>query len=110
VDSGADRTVRSAMRFASLGLPSQLPPPGVGLSGIGGSQVFVIVNTAIELVADEYTIARVQGGIWAFTNPAAAAMSILGRDVLDQFDLIVSRRRNEVLLLTTNHTYQVQPP
>jgi hypothetical protein len=31
-------------------------------------------------------------------------MSIIGRDVLDHFDVIVSRRRREVLLLTTNHS------
>ena len=46
----------------------------------------------------------------AFTDPAAADLSILGRDVLDHFDVIVSRRRNEVLLLATNHRYQIQPP
>jgi hypothetical protein len=37
-------------------------------------------------------------------------MSILGRDVLDHFDRIVSRRQNEVLLLATNHKYRVEPP
>jgi hypothetical protein len=35
-------------------------------------------------------------------------MSILGRDVLDHFDLIESRRRNEVLLLAQNHQYRVE--
>jgi hypothetical protein len=56
------------------------------------------------------THARIQGDIWAFTDPAASDMSILGRDVLDHFDVIVSRRNNEVLLLATNHQYQIQPP
>jgi hypothetical protein len=37
-----------------------------------------------------------------------ADMSILGREILDHFDLIVSRRRNEVLLLATNHQYRVE--
>ena len=110
VDSGADRTVLCAAALASLGLPQQPPQPGVALTGVGGSQGFVIVNTTIELVADDNTPARIQGNISAFTDPAAADMSILGRDVLDHFDLIVSRRRNEVLLLTANHVYQVQPP
>jgi hypothetical protein len=34
-------------------------------------------------------------------------VSILGRDVLDNFDVIVSRRRDEVLLLAPNHRYEV---
>ena len=36
-------------------------------------------------------------------------MSILGRDILDHFDLIASRRRNEMLLLAVNHNYRVEP-
>ncbi len=43
-------------------------------------------------------------------DDAAADMSILGRDVLDHFDLLLSRRRNEVLLLATNHRYRAEPP
>ena len=34
-------------------------------------------------------------------------MSILGREILDHFDVILSRRRNEVLLLTKEHSYRV---
>jgi hypothetical protein len=36
-----------------------------------------------------------------------AALSVLGRDVLDNFDVIFSRRRDEVLLLAPNHSYTV---
>jgi hypothetical protein len=35
-------------------------------------------------------------------------MSILGRDVLNHFDLILSRRRNEVLLVAPNHQYRIE--
>jgi hypothetical protein len=44
-------------------------------------------------------VARVQGQFAAFTDPAASDLSVLGRDVLDHFDLIVSKRRNDVLIL-----------
>jgi hypothetical protein len=37
----------------------------------------------------------------------ANVRGILGRDVLDNFDVILSRRRNEVLLLAPNHHYEV---
>jgi hypothetical protein len=32
-------------------------------------------------------------------------MCILGRDILDHFDVIVSRRRDQVLLVAGNHHY-----
>ena len=31
-------------------------------------------------------------------------------DVLDQFDVIVSRRKNEVSLLAPNHSYAISGP
>jgi hypothetical protein len=43
----------------------------------------------------------------SLTDPLAIGMSVLGRDVLNFFDVILSRQRNEVLLLAPNHRYQV---
>jgi hypothetical protein len=40
-------------------------------------------------------------------DPAASDLCVLGRDVTDNFDLILSRRRDEVLLLAPAHYYQV---
>jgi hypothetical protein len=82
----------------------------MGLAGVGGGQASVLVRTTLTLYADDGSPARIQGEFAAFTDPAAADLSILGRDVLDHFDLVVSRRRNEVLLLVTNHWYQIPPP
>jgi hypothetical protein len=70
----------------------------------------VLVRTTLTLYAEDGSPARFQGNFAAFPDPAAADMRILGRDVLDHFDVIVSRRRNEVVLLATNHAYQIQPP
>ena len=42
-------------------------------------------------------------------SPGPLDLSVLGRDVLDNFDLIVSRRRDEVLLLAPAHSYRVEP-
>ena len=50
---------------------------------------------------------RIHGVYAAFTDPNTTDMSILGRDVLDNFDVIVSKPRNEVLLLSQNHQYRV---
>ena len=110
VDTGADATVFAAGFVQRLGLPFGLPPTGVGIVGVGGSQTYVQVRTTLTLYADDGSPARIQGEFAAFTDPTATEMSILGRDVLDHFDLIVSRRRNELVLLAMNHRYRVEPP
>jgi hypothetical protein len=43
------------------------------------------------------------------TDLTATDLSILGRDVLTLFDVILNRRRGEVLLLAANHRYRVEP-
>jgi hypothetical protein len=108
VDTGADWTVLTADLLALLGLPSTAPPAGYVLTGVGSKPSFVVVQTTLTLYADDRSPARFQGDFAAFTDPAAADMSILGRSVLDDFDLIVSRRRNEVLLLAGNHQFRVE--
>lgn len=108
IDSGADRTVLSAALIGQLRLPAGSTPPGLTLSGIGGTSDFVLVTTAIEFVRDDGGRVRIHGEVAGFTDPAATDLSVLGRDVLDHFDLIISRRRNEVLLLAPRHHYRIE--
>jgi hypothetical protein len=70
----------------------------------------MLVRSTLTLYATDGSPARIQGDFEAFADAATADMSILGRDVLDHFDLVFSRRHNDVLLLATNHAYQVQSP
>jgi hypothetical protein len=107
IDTGADRTVLSAGLLAELQLPEERPSPGVALRGIGGDTGMVLVSTMLEFTSDAGRPARVHGRFAAFTDRGVTDVSILGRDVLDSFDVIVSRRRDEVLLLAPNHWYQV---
>jgi hypothetical protein len=109
VDSGADRTVFSAGLVKQLALAPAAPPPGFNLAGIGGSQGIVVIATVLEFTRSDGGTATVRGTFAAFTDPAAADMSILGREVLDNFDVILSRRRDELLLLAPNHQYRVTP-
>jgi len=110
VDTGADATVFTAGFWQKLGLPSQVPQPGVGLQGVGGAQAYVLIRTTLTLYGDDGSPALIQGEFAGVTDPAAADESILGRDVLNHFHVIVSRPANEVLLLATSHRYQVEPP
>lgn len=107
VDSGADRTVFSADLLHRLGGPRDRETGGITLQGIGGGTDFVLLDTAIELTRDDGVSAVIRGRFAAFTDPSASDVSILGRDVMDNFDVIISHRRNEVLLLAPNHQYQV---
>ncbi len=107
IDSCADRTVFSAGLLSKLQLPPSGPPTGLSLVGVGGQSSYVLVTTFVEFLRDDGGPARVHGTFAAFTDPAATDLSILGRDVLDNFDVILSRRRNEILLLAPNHQYTV---
>jgi hypothetical protein len=107
VDSGADRTVFGAALLRRLQLPTTPPPPGMGLVGVGGASGFVVVNTMVELTRDDGGPARIQGEFAVFTDLSATDLSVLGRDVLDHFDVILSKRRRQVLLLAPSHQYCV---
>jgi hypothetical protein len=107
VDTGADRSVFSADLLHRLGGPRDLPAEGITLQGVGGSAAFVLRDTAIELTRDDGASITIRGRFAAFTDQSALDVSILGRDVTDNFDVIISRRRDEVLLLAPNHRYDV---
>ena len=108
VDSGADRTVFSANLLSRLGFPPTPAPASLSLQGISGTCGFVLVGTVLELTRDDGGPAHIRGEFAAFIDPTATDLSILGRDVLYHFDVILSRRRNEVLLLAPNHQYRVE--
>jgi hypothetical protein len=108
VDSCADRSVLSADLPNRLGVSSSAPPADLIFQGIGGSSEFVLVDIVLEFACQDGAPARVRGQFAAFTDRTATDLSILGRDVLNHFDVILSRRNNEVLLLAPNHRYRVE--
>jgi hypothetical protein len=107
VDSAADRTVLSAAVLKKAVLPISLAPPGVTLQGIGGESSYVVVKSILAFACEDGRTARVHGDFAAFTEGSATDISIMGRDVLDQFDVITSRRRDAVLLLAGHHQYEI---
>ncbi len=107
IDSCSDCTVLSASLLRELNLPTKPAPSGLSLQGISGAGNYVAVSTVIEFLRVAGGPARIRGDMAAFTDPTATDVSILGRDVLDHFDVILSRRRGEILLLAGNHEYHV---
>lgn len=109
VDSGADQTVFSAVLLTKLGGATAAAPSGVSISGIGGTQAYVKVHAVLNLPRVDGGIATIQANFAAFTDPRATDFSILGRDVMDHFDVIVSRRRDEISLLASPTRYAIYP-
>ena len=74
----------------------------MSLQGISGTCGFVLVRTVLEFNRDDGRSDHMRGEFAAFTDPNATDLSILGREGLNHFDVILSRRCNEVLLLAPN--------
>jgi Aspartyl protease len=106
IDPGADRSAFRADLLRRLGLPALAAPAGVTLQGVGGRSGFVVLETVVTIRGDGGE-ATFRGQFAAFTDPAATEISILGREILNHFDVILSHRRDEVLLLAKEHTYRV---
>ncbi len=104
-DTGADRTVLSAAVWQRLGLPHV--PAEHQLAGAGGKTASVIVTTAIELPRDDGGSTVSRGQFAAFTDLKALDMSVLGRNVMNLFTLIVDRPRDVVCLLGAGHHYAI---
>jgi len=105
VDTGADRTVFSAELAADLGLPSTT---AVELSGVGGSASSVWVTRSLRLLRDDGGAITLKSDFRGLTQLSALDSSLLGRDVLDHFTVIIDRPHNVVCLLAERHQYTIQ--
>lgn len=105
IDTGADRTVISANVLASLSIATTASPDRIG--GVGGQIDTVIVSTRIRLMSDDGRRVAFRSNYAACTQLAALDMSVLGRDILEMFTLIVDRQSDVVALLGGTHGYTV---
>jgi predicted aspartyl protease len=105
VDTGADRTVFSANVLIDLGLP---PFENDGaISGVGGEAASVLVRTEIRFEGPEGK-ASLTGEFAAVTELEALDVSVLGRDILDLFSLLVDRPGNLVVLFGQQHQCTIE--
>ncbi|MBY0229382.1 MAG: aspartyl protease family protein [Gemmataceae bacterium] len=102
VDSGSTRTILSFRTADALGLLT-LGLPTIPVEGVGGLAERVEVDARIGLIRETGDAVYVGGPYFAFTSPDSGTDDILGNDVIDNFDLILSYRRREVLLLALPH-------
>jgi hypothetical protein len=106
VDTGADRTVFSAPILEMLGL--EVVGARERLGGIGGVVDSVIVESQIRLTYDGARSALFRGRYAALRQVEALDMSVLGRDILGLFAVVVDLPGDAICLLGQQHRYTVE--
>ncbi|MEK6287153.1 MAG: hypothetical protein AABO57_15540 [Acidobacteriota bacterium] len=110
LDAGADRTVFSA-DFLDLLVPLQnTEVDQIRLAGVGGSVSSITIETAIGFIRDDGRVATVRGQFGVFTEGESAELSVLGRDVTNNFAVIYDYPNRAVVLLALPHYYEIKRP
>ena len=82
--------------------------PRSGIGGVGGLVDSVVVKTRIRLTRDDGMKATFHGEYAACVEHEALDMSVLGRDILELFAVIVDRPSGVVAMLGGRHRYTVE--
>ncbi|HEX5103201.1 MAG TPA: aspartyl protease family protein [Pirellulaceae bacterium] len=106
IDTGADRTVFSADVLGASRLQSVSTRGHIG--GIGGVVETEYIRTQIRFRRDDGVQVVFHGEYAALTDPDALEMSVLGRDILNLFAVIVDRPGDVVAILGGHHYYSIQ--
>jgi hypothetical protein len=107
LDSGADRTVFGA-EFLSLLQPLEsFSEEQIHLAGVGGPVGSITIETAIGFIRDDERLVRIRGRFSVFTN-GSGNMSVLGRDVTNNFSVIYDYPNQSVALLASPHYYEIK--
>ena len=78
------------------------------LGGVGGLAETVRVTLAVRFLCEDGGNATFRGEFSASVEPEILDMSVLGRDIMDMFAVIVDRRSDVVALLGTGHRYRLE--
>ena len=95
----------TGQKLLELGLEPVGEPGRLG--GVGGLAESVSIPTTIRLTHEPDGKAHLPGTFAALVDLEALDMSVLGRDVLDNFVLIVDRPGDGVCLVNQRHGYQI---
>ncbi|MEW6213329.1 MAG: hypothetical protein AB1631_33855 [Acidobacteriota bacterium] len=108
LDAGADRTVLSA-RFLHRLMPLETTATEhIHLAGVGGQVNSITVETIIGFIRDDGRLVTVRGAFGVFTEGESADLSVLGRDVTNNFSVIYDYPNQAVALLAPPHIYEIK--
>ena len=105
VDPAADRSVLSANVFDALGRPQAISAQQ--LAGVGGEARCVLIDAQIAFQRKEPGPAFFKGQFAAFTDLRTLDMSVLGRDILNLFAVIIDRPGDAVCMIGQQHYYTI---
>jgi len=108
LDAGADRTVFSADLLSLLRPLEKMETESIQLAGVGGGVGSITVETVIGFKPDDGRRATVRGPFGVFTEIESADLSVLGRDVTNNFSVIYDYPNQIVVLLAKPHVYEIK--
>jgi len=109
IDTGADSTVLApdvAQRLAAMTQPTPTSATAVSING-----AIPMYELAVDLLLSTTSgqRARIHGPLPVLLTPGSLDLSVIGRDVLDQFTLIYGRLQGVIFLLSPPDTFVLQP-
>lgn len=108
LDAGADRTVFSP-DLLNLLMPLKVTLAELShLGGVGGTVGSITIETAIGFVRDDGRPIKVRGAFHVFTENESSDLSVLGRDVTNNFGIIYDYPNQVVALLAPPHYYEIR--
>ena len=108
LDAGADRAVFSAW-FLHLLRPLAVSESAQShLAGVGGPVNSITVETAIGFVRDDARPVSVRGTFNVFVESESSDLSVLGRDVTNNFGIIYDYPNQTVALLAPPHYCEIR--
>ncbi len=105
IDSGAERTVISADILRQLDSPCHASLHS--LVGLGDSVQVLTVSTKLKFEPDNGSSIVVNGPFDGLPEGREGELSILGRDVLGNFAIILDRPGDVIALLHGRHRYSI---
>jgi hypothetical protein len=108
LDAGADRTVFSA-RFLQWLQPLRTShSEQLQLAGVGGQVSSITVDTVVGFLREDGRTVTVRGPFAVLTEGESAELSVLGRDVTNNFSVIYDYPNRAVALLSRPHYYEIK--
>lgn len=108
LDAGADRTVLSASFLQMLNPLKSPDEEQIRLAGVGGETGVITVETVIGFRTDERRTVKVRGKFGVFTDSESTDLSVLGRDVTNNFSVIYDYPQRIVAMLALPHFYEIK--
>lgn len=108
LDAGADRTVFSDDFLPLLSPLAVTQAEPLGLAGIGGATEAVTIETSLGFTRDDGKLVTVRGEYAVFAENSGTDLTVLGRDVTNNFGVIYDYPNWTVALLAPPHFYEIK--